>query len=493
MHGGCIIILLCSDVRICAEDQVQTKGTVLKMMKKKLLSMLLAFSMLVSVFGLQVFADGETEDPKFAALRANINGLAAVVEAYGDRYNLDTKISYEDMTLMMSAFYNENPQFSYLSNAYSYYTDGDKMVTAIVPRYTVSVAEAEQMKRAISDWVTGVVSGIPEGSDDLERAVYLHDYIIENFDYDTTYEHRTLYDFITLGVGVCQAYTYAYTMLLNAVGIGVSWASSSEMNHVWNLVKLDGKWYHADLTWDDPVNGVVGKVSHSYFLLSDTLMMTSYNHYGWVSPYTCTDEKYDPSYIRGITSAFNRIGDSVYYFGNEGIYKTEDISVPGQLFYTYSMRWNVWGSQNVYTDNYSTLTAVGSKLYFNSSTAVMSLDTSGNALEPVYTYNGGDGYIYGFRHSNIHSGKVDLYISKSPDSPGKYVSTQIFSTSPSTLRGDADGDGRVTVGDAILILKRVAGWSGIVMRDDLADSDGNGSIGVNDAIVVLKIVAGWDI
>ena len=157
------------------------------------------------------------------------------------------------------------------------------------------------------------------------------------------------------------------------------------------------------------------------------------------------------------------------------------------------MRWNVWGSQNVYTDNYSTLTAVGSKLYFNSSTAVMSLDTSGNALETVYTYNGGDGYIYGFRHSNIHSGKVDLNISTSPDSSGKYVSTQIFSTSPSTLRGDADGDGRVTVGDAILILKRVAGWSGIVMRDDLADADGNGSIGVNDAIVVLKIVAGWDI
>ena len=27
----------------------------------------------------------------------------------------------------------------------------------------------------------------------------------------------------------------------------------SSNSHIWNAVEIDGKWYHIDLTWDDPV------------------------------------------------------------------------------------------------------------------------------------------------------------------------------------------------------------------------------------------------
>ena len=41
------------------------------------------------------------------------------------------------------------------------------------------------------------------------------------------------------------------------------------MNHIWNLIKIDGKWYHVDVTWDDPIMDKPGRVKHDNFLRSD--------------------------------------------------------------------------------------------------------------------------------------------------------------------------------------------------------------------------------
>ena len=53
------------------------------------------------------------------------------------------------------------------------------------------------------------------------------------------------------------------------------------MKHMWNFVKLDDKWYHVDLTWDDPTYRPSGggrydmtdaslqHEHHDYFLISD--------------------------------------------------------------------------------------------------------------------------------------------------------------------------------------------------------------------------------
>ena len=42
------------------------------------------------------------------------------------------------------------------------------------------------------------------------------------------------------------------------------------------VIEIDGNWYHADATWDDPVYDNLGRVMHNYFLIStDTV---SYTH-----------------------------------------------------------------------------------------------------------------------------------------------------------------------------------------------------------------------
>lgn len=105
---------------------------------------------------------------------------------------------------------------------------------------------------------------------DFEIALWLHDWLTDNADYDESYTEYGPDGVLLKGTGVCQSYTLAYGLLLDEMGIENQPVYSMAMNHMWNLVKLEGNWYHIDCTWDDPTGG--GAENHDYFGLSDALM-----------------------------------------------------------------------------------------------------------------------------------------------------------------------------------------------------------------------------
>ena len=44
----------------------------------------------------------------------------------------------------------------------------------------------------------------------------------------------------------------------------------SNDSHIWNLVKIDDKWLHLDLTWDDPINNLnQDLLVYDYYLLNN--------------------------------------------------------------------------------------------------------------------------------------------------------------------------------------------------------------------------------
>lgn len=45
--------------------------------------------------------------------------------------------------------------------------------------------------------------------------------------------------------------------------------TSNGGNHAWNIVRIDGKYYNVDLSWDDTLGEATGQISYSYFNLSD--------------------------------------------------------------------------------------------------------------------------------------------------------------------------------------------------------------------------------
>ena len=118
---------------------------------------------------------------------------------------------------------------------------------------------------------------------DVEIALWLHDWLTNHADYDTTYSEYGPDGVLIKGTGVCESYTAAYGLLLDEFGIPNDQVVSEAMNHTWNLVKLDGAWYHVDVTWDDPVGG--GYENRYYFGLGDAHMREDHS---WTSsPHSC--------------------------------------------------------------------------------------------------------------------------------------------------------------------------------------------------------------
>jgi hypothetical protein len=87
------------------------------------------------------------------------------------------------------------------------------------------------------------------------KAVY--DHIITNtvYDIERSYD-QTIYSVMVLGEGVCTGYAKATQYLLGKLGILCTYVTGDipgRESHAWNLVMIDGEYYHLDTTWGDPL------------------------------------------------------------------------------------------------------------------------------------------------------------------------------------------------------------------------------------------------
>ena len=87
---------------------------------------------------------------------------------------------------------------------------------------------------------------------DYAKALWLNDWVVDNTEYDYSFTYMSAEGVFGRGLGTCEAYHDAYVRLLNKAGIETRRVDSSGDTHVWTGVKLDGKWYNVDTTWNDP-------------------------------------------------------------------------------------------------------------------------------------------------------------------------------------------------------------------------------------------------
>ena len=115
-------------------------------------------------------------------------------------------------------------------------------------------------EKAINDKVDEILKKQVNNSMSTEDKIKaIHDYIINTTKYDVSrnndgkspYHSYTAYGPLLEGYATCNGYTDAMALFLIKMNIP-NFKVVSE-NHIWNAVYLDNKWYHLDLTWDDPV------------------------------------------------------------------------------------------------------------------------------------------------------------------------------------------------------------------------------------------------
>ena len=153
-------------------------------------------------------------------------------------------------------------------------------------RLNVYIQVSDPNYPSVSDIVSQTVAQSEEQTDGTEyaKAVWLHDWLIDQMKYDSSLKWSSAESALTRGLGTCQSYESAYSSLLTKAGIENAETRDTADGHTWNAVKLDGEWYQVDATWDDSDNNWYGfDQRHLYFGLTDELMAIA--HPGHTSIY----------------------------------------------------------------------------------------------------------------------------------------------------------------------------------------------------------------
>ncbi|WP_368100156.1 Ig-like domain-containing protein [Bifidobacterium adolescentis] len=162
----------------------------------------------------------------------------------------------------------------------------DKGAGVYYLRLNVYIQVSDPNYPSVSDIVSQTVSQSEEQTDGTEyaKAVWLHDWLIDQMKYDSSLKWSSAESALTRGLGTCQSYESAYSSLLAKAGIENAETRDTADGHTWNAVKLDGEWYQVDATWDDSDNNWYGfDQRHLYFGLTDELMAIA--HPGHTSIY----------------------------------------------------------------------------------------------------------------------------------------------------------------------------------------------------------------
>lgn len=123
-----------------------------------------------------------------------------------------------------------------------------------------------------------------DGSD-YQKALWLHDWLLNQLNYDNSLKWSSTESALTRGLGTCQAYERAYAQLLSAASIENTETRDTYDGHTWNAMKLDGEWYQVDCTWDDSNDNWYNfDQRRLYFGLTDELMAVA--HPGYSNIYT---------------------------------------------------------------------------------------------------------------------------------------------------------------------------------------------------------------
>ena len=154
------------------------------------------------------------------------------------------------------------------------------------------------MRKAMLDEVNAIVAEMPEMNDDYSKELYIHDYIVNNCNYEETEHSSTAYGCLVDKKAVCSGYSRAFMLLLNELGIkstliggtGIS-ATQGSISHMWNIVWINEASYHVDVTWDDPGSDSDSVVSHIYFNLTDDEI--SFDHTDYDSGVDCNSDDYN--------------------------------------------------------------------------------------------------------------------------------------------------------------------------------------------------------
>ena len=320
------------------------------------------------------FDDGYAEalgisEEKFTELR---NRLYTAADNFESTVNVeDFAIPYSRAVLgtIGSLLYKTpgRPElFQVQSVSCNYYPGGS--LAEVIIYYNRTAEQYESDFKTCEAAAEALLSDIKNfGYTDLEKALLIHDRIVKYTEYVDrgSDDDHNIFGLLKNKTAVCEGYAQTYCYLLSKVGVDSRMVSSSALMHAWNIVTINGKKYHVDATWDDPLADVDGRARHSNFMCSTAKFRSAGAALHNASDYNSepSDTTYDNYFWQDSDSGFELCRGQIYYIDKSGdtakLCRFSEHGGTEELF-DISDRWVCKKNGAYYPGNYSRLATDGS-------------------------------------------------------------------------------------------------------------------------------------
>lgn len=237
------------------------------------------------------------------------------------------------------------PKYKGVSLSFSFATTTDRTVTgADIYWSEPDKKRSDEMEKA-TDEIVNRIQNSPRELKDYEKAFLAYQWLCEHVVYDSKYNSNlsidennkqldpddfTAYGALVKGVAVCSGYANAYQYIMQG-RLGIPCDVVVNTTHAWNMIYVDGQYYHVDSTWGD---SIYLKDFTKYFLLTDKEIRQIRSHKKWVTRNNVS-HKADGDSITTKNPVWNSFSnptstilyfDGYYYFAN-GIflYRIDDL------------------------------------------------------------------------------------------------------------------------------------------------------------------------
>ena len=149
-----------------------------------------------------------------------------------------------------------------------FWTDGEVTSTGysfpehvvVEPTYVCTKEERASREKELQTNAQQMIQTIPTEATDYQKIKYVYEYVINQVEYvDEAPDNQNIYSSLVRKQSVCAGYAKETQYLLEQMGIPCIYVVGDATNnegteaHAWNIVLCDGKYYHVDTTWGDPV------------------------------------------------------------------------------------------------------------------------------------------------------------------------------------------------------------------------------------------------
>jgi hypothetical protein len=225
--------------------------------------------------------------------------------------------SNEAVFSIINQVVNDNPEILYYEGC-TYWSNGRLQLKYRKDKATC-LSHLEQLNKRVDKIIKEIIK---PGMTDYEKEQAVHDYIITHARYDIeNYKKGTIppesysaYGTLVLGTGVCEGYAKSMKLILDRLGVECLLVpgNSKGQNHVWNMVRIDGDYYHVDITWNDPVfSDGTDLLIYDYFNLTDSEMAKDHSWDTKAYP-SCSSTKYNYFYYNNlVVSKYSEFYDRI--------------------------------------------------------------------------------------------------------------------------------------------------------------------------------------